>query len=1293
MRTAFAALLAAALMLPSFTSSVLAQGTSGSISGVVLDAAGGAIPGATVVVASDATGTKFEAVTNGSGAFSVPALPVGTYSVTASLTGFKTSVVTDVRVQLGIPTNVKTTLAVGGITETITVRSTAAELVNTQTATVSATMNMEQIAQIPMPTREVLNAVTFLVGVNQTGVARGEATVNGLPESFLDIKLDGVSNQDTFNKSSDGFFSPVRPRQDAIEAVTVTSAAGGADVGGSGAISINFVTRAGSNRFSGSAYEYYRAPQLNTNYWFNKRDGNPKNDVKLHQFGVRQGGPIVIPGLYDGRNKAFFFVHDEELRLPNDVSRVRTTFHPRAVEGWFRYNVTAGGQQVTREVNVIDLARANGQLTSTDPVVMRLLNNISQATQKQGVIAATSDPLLNSYSWLTPAKQVEHQPAIRIDYNITDRHRLTGTFNKLWQDRNPDQLNEFDQRFPDAPNFGHTVARRPQRSFTLRSTLSNRMVNELKFGISRGERIFFGQADSGGGVQSFADQDGRAVSFNGLVTNWHTRNALSGRSAYQYTLDETLTWQKGKHSFTFGGAAFLGRAWDDNQQVVPGITLGFNTANDPAAGIFNTTNFQGASNAQLGNARLLYAILTGRVASIGGQAALDPGTNQYSFLGKRRRHGKLDNYSGFVQDSWRVTPGLTVNAGLRWDVQTPFSPLNDTMSTASLASLCGHSGIGDGGTYSRCNFFKPGPPSGNIPVFEQFSRENSGYQTDWDNIAPNVGVAWRPRVESGWLRTLLGDPEWATIRGGYSVAYERQGFGEFTSVFGANPGATLTLTRDANTGLVPAGEAWPVLLRETSRLGPAPFATAPSFPIAVRANRADDINAFHPDIEIAFARTWTVGFQRALTSNMAIEARYVGTRGVDQWSELNYNEVDILGNGFFDEFKLAMANFQANNAAGGSRAGSFAYFGPGTGTAPLPIYLAYLAGRTDPSNAGAYTGTTWTNTGLTGDFGRTNPSPFGSAGDLDNDATRRANAAAAGLPANFFVVNPHIDDVNVTDSGAFSNYHALQIELRRRLSRGLMINASYQYALEGGSAFLGFRYGRVMNPTANVRHAIKSQWNWSLPVGRGRRYGSSMHPIVNGVLGDWEFSGAARIQARMMNFGSVRLVGMSNDDVQQMYRFDIRNNPANNLPTPFMMPDDVILNTRRAFSTSATSPTGYSDLGVPEGRYFAPANGADCISLKAGDCAPRTLLIRAPFFTRVDIGVTKRFPIVGRSNVEVRFDLLNLFDNINFNPTIFGPDNSFDDARIFQVTSAYRDPNNNFDPGGRLGQISLRLNW
>jgi hypothetical protein len=1289
MRLVAARLVFSSLVAFVFASGAYAQGgATSSISGVVKDTAGGVIPGATVVVMSNATQTKFEAVTNNTGAFSVPALSAGTYTVSVSLAGFKGAVITDVRVQIGIPTTVNATLEVGNLVETVTVTGASAELINTQTPTVVATLNVDQIAQIPTPTRDVLNAVTYMVGINQTGSARGNATVNGLPESFINITLDGVSNNDNFNKSTDAFFAPVRPRQDAIEAVSVTSAAGGADVGGSGAVSINFVTRSGSNRFTGSAYEYFRHPDLNSNYWFNKRDGLPKNDVRLNQFGGRQGGPIVIPGLYDGHGNAFFFVHYEELRLPNNASRVRTLLHPRSIDGWFRYNVAGG----IREVNVLDLARSTGQLATTDPTVMRLLGQISAATQTTGVIQASSDPLLNNFSFLSPAVQWERQPAIRIDYNIGNSHRLTGTFNKLWQDRNPDQLNGGDRRFPGTPNFSHTVVRRPSRSLALRSTLTSSIVNELRVGITRGERLFFGQSETGG-PQTFEDQTGFAIDFDGNIglTNWHTTNSLSSRSAYQYTIDESLSVQRGKHSLTIGGGAFLGRAWSDSQQQVPGISLRFDTTNDPAASLFTTANFPGSSAAQLTDARELYALLTGRVGAVTGVAALDAETNKYSFLGNRRRAGKMDVYSAFVQDQWRLTPTFTFNAGVRWDVQTPFEPVNDSMSVASLADVCGISGLGDGSLYGACNFYSPNATGGKVPEFQRLTKGTAGYNTDWNNFAPNIGVAWRPQIETGWLRALLGDPEQATLRAGFSVAFERQGFGEFTDVYGPNPGSTLPLTRDANTGLVPPGESWPVLLRDRSRLYNATFPETPTFPIAIRPNRADSIQAFHPDVKIASARTWTVGLQRPIGRDMAAEIRYVGTRGVDQWSTINYNERNIIENGFFDEFRLAMANLEANNRAGGNRTGSFAYFGSGSGTSPLPTYLAYVNARRDATNAGAYTGGTWTNTALTQDLVRTNPQPFSSAADLDGDGTRRNNAIAAGLAPNFFVVNPHANAVNVTDSGAFSDYHALQIELRRRLSRGLSFHGSYQYAIESGSSFLGFRYGRVMITTNadTPRHAIKTQWDWKIPVGRGERFGTNMHPLLHGIIGGWEFTGASRTQARMLNFGNVRLVGMTPSDLQKMYKYELKVNPDTGLLTPFMLPDDVVLNTRRAYSVSPTSPTGYSDLGVPQGRYIAPANSADCIQMKAGDCAPPTLLLRAPFFSRVDIGVTKRFNLRGTVNFELRADVLNVFDNINFNPVA----NPGTGGAIFQATSADRDPNNNFDPGGRLGQLVFRLNW
>jgi hypothetical protein len=1295
-------------VLAAFASTLLsAQGTAtSSISGVVVDTGGGVVPGASVVVKNNGNGSSFETISNTDGVFSVPALPAGMYTVTVSLAGFKTAVLNEVRLQLGTPAAVKATLEVGNLEETVIV-TTSSDVVNTQTATISATLNVDQINKLPMSTRNALNAVTFLPGVNTAGINR-DSNFNGLPDSFVAISLDGVNNNDNFNKSTEGLFAMVTPRQDAVEAVTVTTAVGGADVGGHGAVSINFATRSGTNRFTGSAYEYFRAPELNSNYFFNTLNNLPKNEVQLNQYGFRQGGPIVIPKLYDGRGKAFFFVNYEELRLPNNVTRTRTVLNPDAQRGIFRWDVTSGGVTQTFERDLLAMGAANGVISTPDPLVAGLLNQMRSAMGTTGVINPTSDRNTMNYVWQSPGKQTEKQPVVRIDYNLTDNHRLSGVYNWQVVIRDPDHLNGDDVRFPGLPNYARYESYRPLSSGTLRSTLSSNLVNELRGGIRWGPGYF--GLDSSSGAHTFEQSGFYAIDLSNNddlnLTNWFQQNGMNWRSAWSWNIDDTLNWQRGTHSFSFGGSLFFGHVWEKSQQVVPGITFDM-AAGDPATAMFSTANFPGASNAALGDAQDLFALLTGRVNSFTSQAVLGEESNVYEYLGTRTRAGKMNEYSLFAQDSWRMTPTLTINAGVRWDLQMPFTPVNDILSQSTLADACGMSGFAPNGD---CRFYDPTATGGKTPNFVEFSTGSRGYNTDWNNVAPNVGVAWRPNVQEGWLRTLLGDPEQATVRAGFSMAYDRQGMAVFTGQYGANPGSTLSLTRsEANGLLVPAGsgQTWPVLLRDSSRLpapGPCPAGVinagcipeAPSYPIPVRANRADSINTFHPDIQIAYARSWTVSFQRALSRDMAVDVRYVGTRGVNQWTEINYNGADdrnIIENGFYNEFQLAMANLQANNSSGiANRAGSFAYFGPGSGTNPLPIYLAYFNGSRDVNSAAAYSGANWTNTTFAGRLIRVSPNPSGAAGDLDGNQTRRDNAARAGLSPNFFVINPAVAESNVFESAAFSDYHALQIELRRRLSRGFQINGSYQYALEGGSSYQGRRYGRVMNPTANVRHAIKTQWDYSVPVGRGRRFGADLNPILDGIVGGWEFSGAGRVQSTMVNFGNVRLVGMTVDDLTDLYRYEVRPNPTTGAPTVYLLPQDIIDNTRRAFSLSTTSATGYSSLGVPEGRYFAPANGPDCIQLRAGDCAPRTVLVRRPFFTRFDIGLTKRFPIHGTMNFELRFDLLNAFDNINFTTTNAN-NTPGAGANIFTTTTAYQDFNNQFDPGGRLGQVVFRLNW
>ena len=501
--------MALALALLAWTAPpALAQAAStATITGTVVDSGGGVIPGATVIVSNDA-GAKFQAMTNSEGVFSIPAIGAGTYKVSVTLSGFKTWT-TDLSVAPGSTPALKAVLEVGAVTEEVTVR-TNSEILNTTTATVASTLNADQLNRMPTPTRNALNAVTFLPGVNTSGVNR-DSTVNGLPESMINITLDGVGNNDNFNKSTDGFFASVTPRQDAIEAVTVTTAVSGANQGGSGGVTIAMQTRSGTNQFSGSGYEYFRHPNMNTNSWSNERNSLPKNDIKLNQFGGRLGGPIVLPGLYDGRGKAFFFGHYEQLRLPRNDTRTRTLWKTDVVDGWYTYESTTTGSQ---RVNVLQVAAATGNIAATNPLVMRILGFIRNSTVGTGRINQTDSLVTEQFVWQVPGRLFEQQPTARVDYNLTPQHRLSGSMSSLFTFRDADYLNSAERRFPGAPNYRVFKSTRPLYSVTLRSTLSGSMVNELRGGLTAvgGAGSRFGQPDDPSqGISSFDDIDNIAV--------------------------------------------------------------------------------------------------------------------------------------------------------------------------------------------------------------------------------------------------------------------------------------------------------------------------------------------------------------------------------------------------------------------------------------------------------------------------------------------------------------------------------------------------------------------------------------------------------------------------------------------------------------------------------------------------------------------------------------------------------------------------------------------------------------
>ena len=1277
-------------------------GMTSSITGTVVDQSGAVVPGATVAVKNKATSMEYRSSTAANGSFTIPAVPVGNYSVTITATGFKQAIIEDVKVDAGTPASVSASLQIGNPTETVVVVG-GADIVQTTSATIATSMTVSQIANLPLSTRNALDFVVFLPGVNTAGITR-DANIMGLPQAAVNITIDGVSAQDNYNKSTE-FFVRVSPRLDAVEEVTISTATPGAESAGQGAVQIRFTTRQGSNDFRGSIYEYHRNQFFNSNYWFNNRDQAPtyngtsvpctpqqlasewdkckapRDPVKLNQFGGRLGGPIIIPRLFNGRDKAMFFFNFEEFRQPNAISRQRTIFNPVTQLGTFQYNVTVGGQQQVRQVNLLQLAAANGQTSAIDPVIGKLLADIRSSTTQTGGVQQLSDPNLQRFTFTNTGLVINHFPTARFDFNLTSKHHLEVTYNYTKNIRTPDILNSNDPAFPGFPNLGAYVSHRFVGGGAVRSTLTPTLVNELRFGLSGGSSLFRPELSPGQYSGSLANQAGFALGISAAgITNAYVTNAPSRRNTPTQVLEETLNWIRGTHSLSFGGAFTNIGLWTwSNARVVPAITFGVNST-DPAIGMFNTTNFQGAASSDLTRAQNIYAVLTGRVTAVSGDAYLDEKTNKYGYLGPRVNRGHMRELGFFAQDQWRARPGLTLTLGLRYELQLPFVPLNDSYTTADISDLYGVSGYG--------NLFKPGTMTGRDTQFILYKSGVKAYNVDTLNFAPSLGFAWTPKSGNRWLNRILGANGGTVLRGGYSIAYNRYGMAEIQSLFAANPGSFVSASRSMTLGNLVTNvgsDTLPVLLSQTSRLGAAPFNSTPSFPMIGAVSNS--VNIYDPNLHTPYTQSWSFGIQREITKDTVLEVRYVGTRNLAGQTTYDLNETNIVENGLLPEFKLAMANLQANIAAG--RGNNFKYFGPNTGTSPLPISLAYFSGlpATQASDPSKYTSSLFSSTSFVNPLAQMNPNPFTFADNLWSDATRRANALAVGLPANFFLANPGLTGgANYTGNGGYSRYDGMQVELRRRLTKGLLVQSNYTWAKSFSSSRVSFRAPRVNTLGGTVAHAFKINWVYELPFGPGRMMFAKSGRLMTTLIGGWEFHGTGRIQGgQLLDFGNVRLVGMNRQDLEQLYGLYF-DNAAEII---YALPKDIIDNTIKAYSVSATSSTGYGSLGPPTGRYIAPANSANCIEVYDGQCAPVETRIKGPMFTRFDLSVVKRVRFTENTSFELRGEFLNAFNNTNF----YGAANPGSSATWGQITSAYRDVSNSQDPGGRMIQLVARINF
>lgn len=1274
---------------------VWGQGTTSRLSGTVTDSSGGAIAGATVSIVKVGEAQTFTTKTDDKGYWAVPSLATGVYGVTVTQSGFKTQTVPNVKLDADVPATVNATLEVGALTETVEV-SGGAEVVQTDTAALATTLQGSQIHDLPFTSRNATELIATQPGT-QSAMGVRYSLIDGLPQSTVNVTLDGVNIQDNTTKSTDSIFNVIQPRVDAVEEMTMTQAASSADSTGEGAVQIKFVTKAGTNEFHGGLWEENRNDFFSANYYFNSVTGNPRDRLNLNQFGGRLGGPIL-------KNKLFFFTTFEAFRFLQSNLITETELASSAANGIFTYKDTSG---VVRSINLYQLAAAqNARLptgtrafpTTPDPTLQNAFALAQQLTgtggQLSSRVATNNDYNRLNYSFPAVGENNRNFETTRLDYNITQKHHLSFIWNYQTNVRHPDTVNGTDNVLPGTgtvlggPDLEGQNGINWSGSIGLRSTLSPTLTNELNLGIQAG-------TDTLGSGLSLADYK----LFNGVQPNYgistgsslYISNPYLGsytgfapRNAPVRSVSDNASKLWGNHLLNIGGNFTQVNYWQAaaNSSLLPTFFFGQATGdpdNTGSTSLFTSSTLPGSSAQQQSDAAALYALITGRISSITSSTVLGEGTKQY---GKNYTvdRDRLREWGIYAQDSWRVTPRLTLNYGLRYDRQLPFQNLDGLYTTVGIAGLYGVSGVG--------NLFRPGVLTGQTPYYSQTTpgQPLTRAQGAFD---PTFGLAYSLPKKNGWLHWITGNGE-SVFRAGGAISTIREGMGTYSALLNANQGRSIatSVSPSNNPTIFAAGSS---LFRDSSypTLNPAtidPNYPSPIYPIAVQNGQS--VNGIDPNIRREYVESWNVGFQRELGPNTVIEFRYVGNHGVGFWRTVNLNEVNIYENGFLSQFQAAQNNLaiaRAAQPAGATPTNNFGNQGL-PGQVNIPIISTALGTTTDQTTA------TYLVQGQAG----------ASANSIATNATRMAHLTAAGYPVNLFQVNPIFANANELVNAGSSTYDAGQIEVRRRLTGGLQVDGSYAYSKSltnenNGSAINDITLrdiGGEKGPSAfDMRHQFKFTWIYQLPFGRGRTFLANSNGFVSRAVSGWELSGVGRLQSGTpinllsgydtvnQNSSGVVLHNMTTSQLQSMMSIYKTSNVSSNgavTGTVWYLPQSLIQNTLAAFGLGTTALN-------PSAPYIGPAT-------TAGNEGYHVFLY-GPWLSKWDMSLVKRTPITEKMNLEFRVEALNVFNFANFELAGNGGYNVTINNSFGQTTTSFRDFNNTNDPGSRTLEFALRFNF
>lgn len=1084
---------------------VLAQTGTSRVTGLVQDINGAIVPGASVTLTNEATNVTFKGATTSAGVYVFDGMQLGSYTVTVEMQGFKKYISRSNILTVGVPLTVNATLEVGA-TEDVVEVSASYERVQTSTSgNLGATVDNKTLVDLPLGLesgtggRNPLIFVRLQPGVNTGSNTGGGSHVNGARDRAFNYTLDGID----INESSAGGseFSPIRTNPDSLQEFRVITSNATAEFGRSSGAQVALVTKSGTNDFHGNLFYFHRNSALAANEWGNNLNNIARPFLLQHQYGGDVGGPVI-------KDRTFFFFNYQGQRQVSPYTRTRTVYTPLAKQGIFRYvvggrNTNAGQAGATVDPSGNPTLPACSSTVTTNCIAsFNVLQNdprnlgIDPAAAR--IIGLLPDPNnynvgdgLNTAGFNYSGGRLDPQRDfhLKIDHKFNDNNSIFGRYSWGQQNTVNDTTNSGEPRYPGLAPWVNTERSPKNLALSYRRVINNNLVNELVGGFNRFTFNFINP--------SAGDEPFTIVTVNPSDPLDFSQGNLRRVSTFQ--LVDNLSWTTGAH-LVKAGINFRYQQHKDErgsiggQNSVASITLntpvnvacsggafgsggtdGINANGQELFCLPNTTSSSPLFINALDRPRLQGLIndLLGRIGGVRQGFASSTDLFSYEAAGSLFiNDARYPEYDFYLQDTWKLRPNLTIDLGVRYEARlTPFA---------------------------RGRLFTPNQrvAVGETPSTTLKWIDNDLYKSDLNNWSPSIGFAWDP-----W-----GNGK-TSVRANYRLAYDRNNTQVISSqIYNTIPGVTLGVVdvgvqsngpggtnrriRDGVPSVVPPSTVKPI-----DQLQPAAFGLGA-------------ITVLDPNFKSPSTNGWSLNVQRDIGKDILIDVSYIGRKATNLFGAYNVNQVDIFNNGFLDAFNTV--------AAGGESA-----------------LMNQLYGR-DTRKQASESGSAFVRRQFASSI------LLNSVAAVAADAAGRVQSGTplltlAGLPTTFFRPFPQFATLNVIDSNDFSTYHALQVMVQRKFSKGLQFQGSYTFSKSldtrsfdptftvvgtGSAQSASSTPFNINNRRLNYARSDFDQTHyftgyaiWDLPFGKNQRWGADAPPVLRQVIEGWNVNGVLTLSS------------------------------------------------------------------------------------------------------------------------------------------------------------------------------------